>query len=388
MLRVAFGILILTMASAAPAPAVAQQVRVSARAGEPDSLGVLRVELQKLTNAQRTLMRDYQLAHIALSRANTDAARATWRARVAELAARVERAITDAEVIRAQLQSLCASRPGPQGWIGINISEAADVAASPSGTAFTFKNYPSIVAVEPGSPAQKAGLAAGDEILTLGTLDMLSGALDVALLLKPGVELPVRYRRDGIQRKTTVLVEPRPEGFNSGCPLIEVTVEQPALATNPKLRIIRTPNGFGYAFADSAAARPRGPVLAPVEASTPKRRETPMPVLPPTPYTAFRLHGALPGPNAMVAGAVLVPLNDDLRNGLGVQEGILVFDVARSSPALEAGLRAGDIIIRVNGRKLTSIPMLMTVLDDARDGEVELQVSRRNAKARIVRLRP
>ena len=105
-------------------------------------------------------------------------------------------------------------------------------------------------------------------------------------------------------------------------------------------------------------------------------------------YTAFRLHGALPGPHAMVAGAVLVPLNDDLRDGLGLQEGILVVEVARSTPALEAGLRAGDIIVRVNGRKLTSIPMLMTVLDEVRDGEVEFHVTRRNAKARIVRLRP
>ena len=217
MLSVAFGILILTTASSAATLAVAQQVGASARAREPDSLVLLRVELDKLTNAQRALMRNYQLAHVALSRANTDAARATWRARVEELGARVERAITDADIIRAQLQSLCASQPGPQGWIGVNISESADVAASSSGTAFTFKNYPSIVAVEPGSPRRRGSLA-GDEILTLGTLDMLSGALDVALLLKPGAELAVRYRRDGFQRMTTVVVEPRPDGFNSGCP--------------------------------------------------------------------------------------------------------------------------------------------------------------------------
>jgi putative serine protease PepD len=89
----------------------------------------------------------------------------------------------------------------------------------------------------------------------------------------------------------------------------------------------------------------------------------------------------------IVAGAVLVPLSEGLREGLGLDDGILVFDVLRGSPALDAGLREGDVIVSVNGRKVTSIGVLVAAIDDAIDREVELQVSRRNAK-RTVRLRP
>lgn len=394
MKRVALGILAVAAAHMLAVPAAAQQARVSARAPQHDSLIALGVQLERVTNVQRILMRDYQVANTELSRASSDADRATWRARVGELAARMERVITDAEVLRAHLQTLCAERPQPDGWLGISFTYSGemDVEASRSLAAFTFKKYPTIETVDPGSPAQKAGLAAGDVIVTLGSFDMVSGALNVASLLKPGVQLPVRYRRNGVLHRITVLIERRPQGFVSACPWIEVTVAPapPMLAMQPRMRIVRTPNGFGYVFGDSSSTAGRAPMIVatPIEPGAPRLRETTTPVLPPTPYAPFRLQGALPSSNAIVGGAVLVPMSDQLRQGLGLDDGILVFDVLRGSPALEAGLRAGDIITHVNGQRLKSIASLVVALDDAGDREVELHVTRRNAKARIVRLRP
>lgn len=371
------GLLVLAASLTLATPAAAQQARVSTRVQqEPDSVVTLRVELERVTNGLRVLVRDLQLANIALKRASTEGERTAWRARQAELSSRMERTFNDADVVRAHLQALCAERPGPDGYLGVSFSGDWEVATSPSATAFTFTTYPTIRAVEPGSPAQKAGLTAGDEIITLGSHDMVSGALDVALLLKPGVQLPVRYRRDGLLRTLKVLVEPRPQGFMSACPWIEVAVAPPALAMTPGLRLTRTPDGFGYVFVDSASVR-----------TAPRRSEGPTPVLPPTAYVPFRMQGALAGSNALVAGAVLVPLSQDLRDGLGLEDGLLVLDVSRGSPALEAGLRAGDIIVRVNGRKVTSIGHLMAALDETRDRDAELQV-RRSAKTRTVRLRP
>ncbi|MGH7711686.1 MAG: PDZ domain-containing protein [Gemmatimonadaceae bacterium] len=373
-----FGPLLLAASLALATPALAQQARVSARAREADSLVLLRGELQRVTLTQQELMRQLRLVSNAMRRPSSDAERANFRARIAELTQRLERSLNDSEMLQAHMEAKCAEQPAPEGWLGINFSETMDVTATPSATTFVFRTYPKVLSVEPGSPAQKAGLASGDEIVALGGQDMVSRGLNIGSLLKPGVKLPVRYRRDGEIRTMSVLVEPRPEGFMSHCPWIEIR-QMPAIAAQPKLRVLELPNGeFGYVFGDST-----GPKF--IE-RIPKARGTP--VLPPTPYAApFRLRGTIPGQNVIVAGAVLVPLSEGLREGLGLDDGILVFDVLRGSPALDAGLREGDVIVGVNGRKVTSIGVLVAALDDAIDREVELQVSRRNAK-RIVRLRP
>ena len=205
---------------------------------------------------------------------------------------------------------------------------------------------------------------------------MVSGAFDIGSLLKPGVQLPVRIRRAGEIRTITVAVEPRPEGFSSSCPWVEISAA-PMIYARPKLQMFEMPNGgFGYVLVDSGSK---------VIQRAPQRGT---PVLPPTAHVPTRLKATIAGSNMeLVAGAVLLPLTDDLRENLGLDDGVLVYDVLRGSPALEAGLRAGDIITRVNGQKLQSILALIAIMDQARDREVELQVSsRRSPKPRTVLL--
>src|SRR5687767_10988462 len=128
MKRAALGVLAVAAAHLLAVPAAAQQTRVDVRrAPQRDSLVALGVQLERITFTQRALMRDYQLAHVALSRASTDAARATWRARVTEIGARMERIITDAEVLRAHLQSVCAEREQPDGWLGISFTYSGEM---------------------------------------------------------------------------------------------------------------------------------------------------------------------------------------------------------------------------------------------------------------------
>ena len=365
-----------SLSFSAPA-ALMQQTRESVRGAEPDSLVVLRGQLQRVTLTQQSLMRDLKSVSAALRRAATETEKATFRARVDELSARLQRSLSDADVLQAHLRQMCADMPAPDGWLGINISETMDVTESPSASTYSFKRYPVVVSVEPGSPAQKAGFASGDELLTISGRDMVSGAFDIGSLLKPGVQLPVRLRRDGEIRTVSVFVEPRPEGFSSGCPWVEVSAA-PMIYARPKLQMMELPNGgFGYVFVDSGGSKVPGRV--------PQRGA---PVLPPTAHVPTRLQATIAGSNMLVAGAVLLPLSENLRENLGLDDGILVYDVLRGSPAVEAGLRAGDIITRVNGQKVQSILALITVMDQARDREVELQVSsRRSAKPRTVRLR-
>ncbi|HEV8365883.1 MAG TPA: PDZ domain-containing protein [Gemmatimonadaceae bacterium] len=370
-------------------PAAAQQTRVSTRTQAlPDSVVELSKTLEQLTQSQRMLVMEIERANVALRRASNGTERESARARLAGLYDRMERTIGELDMLQSHLLAMCASRPGPDGWLGVNLTEEVNVSTSPTSASFGFKRYPIIVSVEPDSPADKAGLASGDEIVTLGEHDMVSGAVDVAALLKPGARLPVRYRRDGAIKSITVLVEPRPEGFMSACPWIEVTMGPPVLAMQPKVRILRSkPNGFGFVFVDSgvaAGAMPRTQTR--VEVVSPNARAR-TPELPPTPYAPARLAGVIGG-NTVVGGAVLIPLTADAREGLGINDGILVIDVLRGSPAREAGLRAGDVIVAVKGRKVTSIPQLMLRLDSVRDGVWELKVTRRNQKPRIVLLRP
>lgn len=363
-------------------PASAYQTRVRAQTQiqlQDDSLVALRSELQRIVLTQESLTRQLQLARLSLRRAsNTE--REAVRGSVEQLNNQLQRSFMDAEMLRSHLLSKCEQRPGPDGWLGIAFRETGEVTSSGNVTAFVMSKYPTVISVEPGSPAQKAGLLVDDEIVALGGRDYASG-IDIVTLLKPGTQLPVRFRRDGELRTVTVNVEPRPEGFISNCPWIEIAAAP--MVARPKLQVFRLPDGgFAYTLGDSSAA-PRVSAGGRVERAGQEVRGTP--VLPPTPYAPFRLRAGV-GPSQAVAGALLLPLTEDLREGLGLEEGILVVEVLRGTPALEAGLREGDVITHVNGERLRSVAALIAALE-MRGREVELQVSRRNAKARTVRLK-
>ena len=249
-------------------------------------------------------------------------------------------------MLRAHLQALCAERPQPDGWLGISFTYSGemDVEAARSLAAFTFKKYPTIETVDPGSPARRPASRPGRD-RHVGSFDMVSGALNVASLLTPGVQLPRALPPRRVLRASPC----SSSDDRRGC--LRLSVDRGhrgaalLLAMQPRMRICAR-NGFGYVFGDSSSTAGRAPMIVatPIEPGAPRLRETTTPVLPPTPYAPFRLQGALPSSNAIVGGAVLVPMSDQLRQGLGLDEGILVFDVLRSSPALEAGLAPDDII--------------------------------------------
>jgi membrane-associated protease RseP (regulator of RpoE activity) len=56
-----------------------------------------------------------------------------------------------------------------------------------------------------------------------------------------------------------------------------------------------------------------------------------------------------------VAGAELSELNPGLAEYFGVLDGVLVLDARDGTPAARAGIRAGDVIVLINGEKVTSV---------------------------------
>jgi len=86
---------------------------------------------------------------------------------------------------------------------------------------------------------------------------------------------------------------------------------------------------------------------------------------------------------SFVAGAQLQTMNPDLAGYFDVEEGVLVTEVLEDTPASAAGLRSGDVIVRVGGEPVTS-------LDDLRFGvgyferPLRLRVVRKGEPVEIV----
>lgn len=73
-------------------------------------------------------------------------------------------------------------------------------------------------------------------------------------------------------------------------------------------------------------------------------------------------------------GLSVRPLSEDERSTLGTSGGLMIMGVA-SGPATQAGLRRGDVILSVNGEKVSTIEQLRTLVD--KNGKhLALQVQR------------
>jgi len=70
-------------------------------------------------------------------------------------------------------------------------------------------------------------------------------------------------------------------------------------------------------------------------------------------------------------GIVIEPVNNDLAEWFGtrVGEGALVTDVRRDTPAERAKLRDGDVILKVNGRKVTGTQNLQRIVEELEIGK-------------------
>ena len=95
----------------------------------------------------------------------------------------------------------------------------------------------------------------------------------------------------------------------------------------------------------------------------------------------FALRSVVPEVRTLInprqLGATLTALSDQLEGYFGVTNGALVSAVQADSAASEAGLRAGDVIMQMNGRQVNSPNDVAQIVRNAAPGsEVELRVMR------------
>jgi S1-C subfamily serine protease len=247
----------------------------------------------------------------------------------------------------------------PTGWFGVRISDQAIL--NESGAAF-FDRYPIVTNVEPGSPADRAGVHPGDVLLTFNSHDMRGGALQMSDWLKPGAPFQLRLRRNDSIRNVRGVLGRRPEGWE------QVVVVQ----VSPLQEMItRSPNGSGVEASAEQPGMMRIRAEAPVAARVPS-------LLAP----ALGLgRGVYP-----FVGAEFTALNSDLADLLGVKpQGVFVANVAEGSLAREAGLRGGDVVVMANSTKITTPNDLVRAIRDADDRTLKLQIIRKH-KPEIVTL--
>ena len=83
-----------------------------------------------------------------------------------------------------------------------------------------------------------------------------------------------------------------------------------------------------------------------------------------------------------VAGAELSELNPELARYFRVDDGVLVLQVSRSTPASRAGLQGGDVIVRAGGRAVGSVADLRRAFGD-QGGSVRLEVVRQGQRRQL-----
>jgi S1-C subfamily serine protease len=85
----------------------------------------------------------------------------------------------------------------------------------------------------------------------------------------------------------------------------------------------------------------------------------------------------------VIAGARMQPLDDDWRQTLSVDNGVLVISVAQGSPAKESGLHGSDVIISADGQPVMTVRALQRIVSEATANTVKLEVVRAGKKQTV-----
>jgi serine protease Do len=235
-------------------------------------------------------------------------------------------------------QSLIAYSFGNGSYIGVQIDEVNKENMAKYG--LREVRGVAIEKVLDDSPAKAAGLQNGDVIIKFNGEEVTSERKLVRLLseVAPDHQANLRIVRGGDERDVTVTVGKRP----------------------------------GLKFDNGVWAT-----------TFPGHGKFDMPKMPKMPKMNWKTGDLSVGGFAWAGsgryiGASLMSLSKQLGDYFGVADGkgMLITSVKEDSPAAKAGLKAGDVIVEVDGKEISADHSLFTVLHDKKDGAVTLTVVR------------
>lgn len=248
----------------------------------------------------------------------------------------------------------------PAGWLGIHYVCEIESWTKNREMFVRHNGHPFVASVEPGSPADRAGIQAGDSILAYDNEDVNGRTISLTRLLRPGKRISVKIRRGGetyeipvtVARKTMYAPDMAAVAPGIRIDIDSLTGERRITVTRPaRVRTMRVPNVI---VTDQIPAAPVAPAL------------------PAAPAIAM-----VWSTNTALAGAELARVTPELGESFGVSSGVLVLSVGPNTPAARAGLRGGDVITRVGDGDIVTPLQMQRALQRAGDQQVKLTVVRK-----------
>lgn len=230
---------------------------------------------------------------------------------------------------------------------------------------------PRVAQVVPGTAVATAGVRGGDVLLRIaGETATIDRIQRIARATAPGDTIEIVVRRGGEERTFRVVPD---HGVRM------VVVDPDSIAERARFLVERAREGISRWSPDSFRFD--------IDSLVRLRRDTPdfggeaftwtMP-------NALRERGrpvVLPGRDGGVLGLRIVELNEGLAGYFpGAEEGILVLDVVPHTPADEAGVEPGDVIIEVNGHEVWNAESFRAAREE---GDTTLIVVRRGERREI-----
>lgn len=196
------------------------------------------------------------------------------------------------------------------------------------------------------SPAEKAGLQNGDVIIRFDGESVTSVRKLTRLIgeVAPDHKINITVLRNASERDIEITLAKREMNFDAGGFYgrgnIELLENMPTLPRTPRV-----------------------------------------PISPPTPYPPMGNDGNVSiwgtGASRQI-GVTVTRLSNQLADYFGVAEGkgLLINEVRADSPAAKAGLKAGDVIVEIDGKKIEKNIDLIKAVNEKKDGPVAIIVIR------------
>jgi serine protease Do len=242
---------------------------------------------------------------------------------------------------------VAAHAQGAKGWVGVVITTG--IGTMNAAGAMVFTEYPTIESIDPGSPAEKAGLQAGDVLVSINSQDFRKNPVPMGSLLVPGQKIIFRYRRGDSARTVALNVVERPSDSKQ---YVQLSIVEPVQAAADRAREGRREAEL---LNRSVVIRSRDPVIS----------VTPL------------VGGGAGTPTLRLVGAELTELNEDLRKALKLKgDGVFVINVALGTPAGVAGLKSGDVIFEAGKEPIQNPGELIRLMRTTVENSLMIRVMR------------